>query len=330
MSELRANIVSGDWVIISSERAKRPADFKKVKGPKEIIPQRLKECPFCVGNEASSGEETFRIGDAKSWQVRSIYNKFPALSPKTSLSRHTGGIYNLITGFGFHEVMVEHPRHDLTISLMSDTDVENIIKAYRQRYLSLEGQKGIDAVVIFKNQGAQAGASLIHPHSQVIATPIVPPQLRHRMEHAAQYFDAEGKCILCTMLNEELSGKKRIVLETENFVSFIPFASAAPFIIWIVPRRHMSSFGAIDDTELKDLARNLKTVLGKLYRSLDNPDFNYTIRSVPVREKGVEYFHWYISIVPRIANPAGFELGSGIFINASIPEECAEFLRQSA
>ncbi len=329
MSELRNNIISGDWVIISSERAKRPKDFRKAKQEKTALPQYQKECPFCVGNEAASGEETFRIGGEKSWLVRSLYNKFPALSPKESLSRHIGDIYNSITGFGFHEVVVEHPRHDLVTALMPDGDVENIIKTYKNRYQALESEKEMDAIIIFKNQGAQAGASLVHAHSQIIATPIVPPELRHRMERAARYFDVAGKCIFCVMLEEELAQKKRIVMETDSFVSFIPFAPAVPFLTWIFPRRHMAAFNEINDREIKDLARHLKSVLSKLYHALDNPDFNYTMRSVPVREKGIEYFHWYMSIVPRITNPAGFELGSGIFINASIPEECAEFLRQA-
>ena len=330
MSELRYNAISGDWVIIASERAKRPKDFKKPAQAKDAIPQYQKECPFCVGNETASGEETFRLGDKKSWQVRCIYNKFPALSPKEDISRHVDGLYNSATGYGFHEVLVEHPRHDLTIPLMPDENVENIVKTYKSRYMVLESQKSIEAITIFKNQGPQAGASLTHPHSQIIATLIVPPDIRRKMERAALYFDVTGKCIFCATLAEELSQKKRIVLETDNFVSFVPFASAMPFIIWIFPRRHTSSFGETSDTEIKDLSRHLKAVLGKLRRGLDNPDFNCTIRSVPVREKGAEYFHWFMNIVPRIANPAGFELGSGIFINASIPEECAEFLRQVA
>ena len=330
MSELRYNAISGDWVIIASERAKRPKDFKKSVKAGNAVPKFDKDCPFCVGNEAMSGEETFRLGDKKSWHVRCIYNKFPALSPKEAPLRHDGGLYNSAAGYGFHEVLVEHPRHDLAIPLMPDEDVENIIKTYKARYTTLEAQKGVEAITIFKNQGAQAGASLTHPHSQVIATPIVPPDIRHKMERAASYFDSTGKCIFCATLAEELSQKNRIVLETGNFVSFVPFASAMPFIVWIFPRRHTPSFGEISDMEIKDLSRHLKTVLGKLRTGLDNPNFNYTIRSVPVREKGTEYFHYFLNIVPRIANPAGFELGTGIFINASTPEECAEFLRQVA
>lgn len=330
MSELRYNMISGDWVIIASERAKRPKDFKKTKQEEATRPQYQKECPFCAGNEATSGEETFRIGDKTLWKVRAVYNKFPALSPAENLSRHVGIINNFATGFGFHEVIVEHPRHDRIIPLMQDEEVADIMKAYKARYVQLKAQQNIEAVIVFKNQGSQAGASLVHAHSQVVATPIVPPGLRHRLEKAARYFDVTGRCVFCATLEEELLQKKRIVLETDSFVSFVPYAAAGPFLVWVFPKRHMPSFDMIDNAETEDMARHLKTVLGKFYRILDNPDFNYTIRSVPVRESGAEYFHWYLSIIPRIANPAGFELGSGIFINSSIPEECAEFLRQAA
>jgi UDPglucose--hexose-1-phosphate uridylyltransferase len=327
MSELRHNVITGDWVIIASERARRPADFKKARYSAAVVPAYQKDCPFCIGNEAVSGEETFRISDGGSWLVRCLYNKFPALSPKEDLARCSDSLYGSITGFGFHEVLVENTRHDVIIPLMPDVDVENVIGAYRSRYGVLERKNEVETIIIFKNQGPQAGASLVHPHSQIIATPITPPSLRHRVDRALRYFEAEGRCIFCDMLKRETEDKKRVILETDNFVSFVPFAPAAPFLTWIFPRRHIASFGEINDTELKDMSRHLKKILSKLYRGLDNPDYNFTIRSAPVREKAVKYFHWYLSIVPRIINPAGFELGSGIFINPSIPEECAEFLR---
>jgi UDPglucose--hexose-1-phosphate uridylyltransferase len=210
---------------------------------------------------------------------------------------------------------------------MADEDVVNILKSYKNRYEALGKKKGIEAITIFKNQGPSAGASQRHPHSQVIATPIVPPQLRNRIASAIAYFDVMGRCVFCDILESELKEGKRIILETEKFVAFIPYAPAGPFLTWIFPRRHTPSFSDIDDVELVDLAKNLKETLARLHYGLDNPDYNYTIRSMPVNEYGREYFHWYLTIVPRITQPAGFELGSGIFINASVPEECAEFLR---
>jgi len=211
---------------------------------------------------------------------------------------------------------------------MSDAEVQNVITAYKSRYEAVQKIKGVEAITIFKNHGPGAGTSLEHPHSQLIATPIVPPQIRNRIDNAIRYFDMVGACVFCHTMENELKEKERVVLETEKFVAFLPYAGASPFVIWICPRRHMSSFAFIDDEEAKDLAAVLKCVLRKLYYGLDNPDFNLTIRSIPVNENGVEYFHWYLSIIPRLSQPAGFELGAGMFINASIPEESAAFLRQ--
>lgn len=327
MSELRYSLVSGDWVVVATERAKRPKDFIKVKEKKEL-PAYKDSCPFCPGNEKLTPGETFRLGDDLAWKVRSVFNLYGALSPNTEHGRKLDGINLSMGGFGNAEVLIEHPLHNTIIPLMKDEEVENIIQMYKQRYIAMTRVEGIEAIIIFKNHGPMAGTSLEHPHSQMIATPIVPPQVRGRVEKAVHYFDMTGTCVFCKTLEEELKAKKRLVLETDKFVSFLPFAGASPFTIWIFPRRHMAYFAHINDEEIKDLAINLKNTLQRLYYGLDNPDFNYTIRSIPVKERGTEYFHWYISIIPRMTQPAGFELGSGMFINTALPEESAEFLRQ--
>lgn len=328
MSELRYNIVNREWVVIASERAKRPLDFKKPQKGIKSLPEFRQDCPFCPGNEGSLSDEIFRLGGSQAWKTRVITNKFPALSPKEKLTRDNNGIYHSISGYGNAEVIIESPKHNLCTAIMSDAEVEDIIRTYKSRYLSIEKQDGIEAIIIFRNHGPAAGTSLEHPHSQIIATPVVPPQIRNRMESAMHFFDTTGRCIICTALEDELTSKTRIVTENEKFVSFVPYAGAAPFVTWIIPRRHASSFGYIDDVEMGALANILRLTLAKLYIGLNDPDLNYTIRSVPVKEDGKEYFHWYLTIVPRITQPAGFELGSGIFINASLPEESAEFLRQ--
>ncbi|MEI8348550.1 MAG: galactose-1-phosphate uridylyltransferase [Candidatus Omnitrophota bacterium] len=327
MAELRYNLISREWVIIATERAKRPQDFVKVK--KEIKPMSAykENCPFCPGNENQTPQETFRLGPADSWKVRSVYNKFGALSKEAPRFRNMDGLSSSMGGFGDCEVIIEHPRHDTNIVFMNNEEVENIITAYKNRYESIQKEEGIENIVIFKNHGPAAGTSLEHPHSQLIATPIVPPQIRGRVERAVGYFDFTGQCLFCQTLQEELKSGERIILETEKFVSFIPYAAMSPFHVWIFPRRHAPSFGDISVEEIKDLAINLKTTLAKLYHGLDNPDYNYTIRSMPVNEKGTKYFHWYLSIIPRVSQPAGFELGSGMFINAALPEASAEFLR---
>lgn len=328
MSELRYNIINREWIVIATERAKRPHDFVKPQKDALPIPAFKQGCPFCPGSEGDLSDETFRIGDKEKWKTRSIYNKFPAFSPKEKLTRYNDGIYHSISGYGVAEVIIESPKHNLCIALMSDEEVEDIIRTYKSRYLSLREKEGIEAVVIFRNHGSGAGTSIEHPHSQLIATPIVPPQIRNRVESAMSFFDVTGKCIFCATLEQELAAKKRIVSDNGTFVSFVPYAGAAPFITWIFPRRHMSSFGDMNDAEVKGLASMLRLTISKLYYGLNNPDFNYMIRSIPVKEDGKAYFHWYLSIVPRITLPAGFEVGSGIFINSSLPEESAEFLRQ--
>lgn len=328
MSELRFNTISREWVVIATERAKRPRDFIKEKTAAKPLPEYRADCPFCVGNEKLSPEETFSIIKQGKWVVRSIPNKFPALSAQQKLERKPDIFHNSISGFGMHEVIIENPRHNTMIPLMSDDEVLDVIKVYKSRYDYIKSIKGIEAITIFKNHGIAAGTSQEHPHSQLIATPIVPPQIRNRVDGAMRYFDLMGGCVFCQTLERELRDKVRIVMESEKFVSFMPYAGAGPFVIWIYPRRHMASFSRIDDAEMRDLARSLRAVLCKLYYGLGNPDYNYTIRSMPAHENDAEYFHWYISVIPRITQPAGFEMGSGIFINTSLPEESAEFLRQ--
>lgn len=327
MPELRQNLISGEWVIISTERAKRPEDFVKVKKEKVELPVYKENCPFCPGNEAMTPSENYRVGDEKKWKVRVTYNKFPALSAQGERTRKIDGMYHSMNGVGIHEVIVENPRHNTLTALMSDEEVTDIIRTYKNRFIFIQKDNRVEAVIIFKNHGVSAGTSLEHPHSQLIATPIVPPQVRYRLAQAIHYFDDTGRCIFCDTIDNELKTKARIVLETEYFISFVPYAALSPFHMWIFPKRHMASFIEINEDEIKDMAKNLKTTLAKLYYGLDNPDFNYTIRSIPTCEKGNEYFHWYISLIPRITQTAGFELGSGMFINVALPEKSAEYLR---
>jgi UDPglucose--hexose-1-phosphate uridylyltransferase len=265
------------------------------------------------------------VGDQ--WRVRVVDNKYPALSPDGERLRKMNGIYRSMTGVGIHEVIIEHRRHDLPPALFSADDLAAVFRAYRQRYDEIRKDQRIEAIIIFKNHGERAGTSLVHPHAQLAATPVVPTQIRTRVEEAIRYFDDTGECVFCRTLREELLARERIVCETGHFVAFIPYAALSPFHMWIFPRRHESSFDEVFDAEIEDLASNLKTVLGKLYYGLNNPDFNYSIRSLPTRDRHTDYFHWYITIIPRVSRTAGFELGSGMFINSSVPEESAEFLR---
>jgi len=328
MPELRYNTATGDWVIFATERAKRPHDFIKGKKEEKIIPEHKDDCPFCPGNENKTPGEVFRLCDGDKWRVRCVPNLFGALSPKDSTQRKIDGIYISMGGFGNHEVIIENTRHNTNIALMSVEEVEDIIRTYKSRYVSLEGVQGIEAIIIFKNHGPAAGTSLEHPHSQLIATPIIPPHIRGRIEIAEDYFEKTGSCVFCKTIEEELKVKTRVIIETDNFVSFLPYAGMGPFVTWICPKRHMPGFSEIDDNEMRDLAYILKNTIQRLYYGLDNPDFNYVLRSYALKEGNVKFLHWYLNIIPRLSQPAGFELGSAMFINTSLPEESAEFLRQ--
>ncbi|MDX2255131.1 MAG: galactose-1-phosphate uridylyltransferase [Pseudanabaenaceae cyanobacterium bins.39] len=333
MSHLRQNTITKDWVIYATERAKRPHEFAQpIDNTLTDLPVYKPNCPFCKGNETISATESeteyLRIEDETGWRVRIIPNKYPALSPIGEFVRHSQGIRRSISGIGYHEVLIEHPDHNAILALMQIKDIKNILQAYRQRYNVICQDNRIESIIIFKNHGESAGSSLVHPHSQITATPVVPSQIRQRIVEATHYFDDTGECLFCVTLADELAAQERIILETEHFVAFIPYAALSPFHIWIFPRRHSSCFGEINDLELHDLAQVLKTVLGKLFYGLNNPPFNYTIRSIPTEVKQAKYFHWYLAIVPRVSKAAGFELGSGMYINTAMPEDSAQFLRE--
>ena len=328
MPEIRQNIVTRDWVIIATERAKRPEDFVKREQAKKDIPAFRKDCPFCPGNEDKTPDEIFRIGSGEQWQIRVIPNKFAALSREGKLERKIEGTKRVISGIGIHEVVVETPQHNLTTALLEKDQIKNIFKTYKERYNTIyQKDERIKLVTIFKNHGEGAGTSLEHPHSQIIGTPVTPTHIRYRDEEALRYFDDTGECVFCKVLKDELNDGARIILETKYFISFIPYAALSPFHTWVFPKNHSSCFGTTPDEKMDDLAEIMKGTLGKIYYGLDNPDYNYVIRSNSEDGTNLEHFHWYISIVPRISKMAGFELGSGMFINASLPEESAKFLR---
>jgi UDPglucose--hexose-1-phosphate uridylyltransferase len=325
--ELRQNIITREWVIIATERARRPDEFVRPKKAITPVPAFDPGCPFCPGNESMSSAETYRIPEGEGWKVRVVGNKFPALSREGDRVRRIDGVYRSMSGVGFHEVVVEHRRHDLSPALYSVEDLAKVIRVYRQRYMQMRKDPRVEAIIVFKNHGESAGTSLAHPHSQITATPIVPTQVRHRMDEAIRFFDETGECVFCTTLRSELADGIRIVASTDSFVAFIPYAALSPFHLWIFPVRHCSSFDEIEEYEITDLAATLRTVLGKLYHGLNNPDYNFSIRSIPAREGQREFFHWYLTVIPRIVRTAGFEIGSGMYINTTLPEESARFLR---
>jgi UDPglucose--hexose-1-phosphate uridylyltransferase len=326
MPEIRYNVITREWVVIATERAKRPDQFTR-KEPKKVLPAHDPKCPFCPGNEAMTPPATFAIPDHTNWKVRVTPNKFAALSPTGERTRTVKGIRRTVNGVGIHEVIVETPPHNLTMAQLNDRDVELIVDAYLERFKYASADPRVEQVTIFKNHGDAAGTSLEHPHSQLIATPIITSQLRERLSNALSHFDEFGECIFCRVLDQELEDGARIVLETQHFVAFVQFAAYTPFAFLIMPRRHMPCIAEMTDAEAADLAKALRLALAKLFHGLGDPDYNYVIRTAPLEYYGVKYYHWYLSVIPRLTKLAGFELGSGMFINVGLPEENAAFLR---
>ncbi len=326
MPELRQNRITKEWVIIATDRAKRPEELVGKKSV-QVFPHYAEKCPFCPGNEKLAPPEVLRFPGDGSWRVRVVPNKYAALSREGELTRKVERSKRTMNGVGIHDVFVETPDHAMTMALLSEDHISEVLRAYLERFKAVSADPRIAHVTIFKNHGINAGTSLEHPHSQMIATPVISSHVRGRLHEALRHYDEFGECIFCTVLEEELREGVRTIVEGKHFVAYTPFAAGSPFLTHIFPRRHMASFGDTNPEELRDLARVLRRVLGKLYVGLENPDYNFTVRTAPAETAGVLYYHWYLSIIPRITRVAGFELGSGMFINPVLPEAAAEFLR---
>jgi UDPglucose--hexose-1-phosphate uridylyltransferase len=327
MSEFRQNIASGEWVIISPERARRPADYHS-KEPKPALPPYSENCPFCHGNEHKCETPVYEKTSDDKWSLRVVPNIYAAVQSKNTPERKKAGLYLHTTGYGVAEVIIESPEHNANIAFLPLEHAVEIVRAYRFRFNALYCDPNIAIVNIFKNHGASAGASLTHPHSQIIATMVSPPHTTDQIVYARRAFNTWGRCIYCDVLAEEIRVKERLVMETDHFIAFCPFASKHPYDVRIFPRRHSALFGTITPEEEKDFAFILQTVLRKMYLLLDNPDYNYYICSVPNSDGLVQYYHWYLVITPRLVQTAGFELGTRIYINPSLPETCAAELRE--
>lgn len=328
MSELRQNIATKEWVIIAPERSNRPEDFVRPPNGRKPRAQHSADCPFCPGHEHETPPEHDAVCDDQGqWQVRVVANKYPAVANTGDVVYSEIGTQRRLTGVGLHDVIIETPRHDLGLHAQEPAHIEHILDVFKSSYLSAMADPRIELVTLFKNHGISAGMSLEHPHSQMIATPVVPAHVRLRVQEAMRFYDDHHQCVYCTMLADERRSGERILVETEHFIAFVLFAASSPFHTWIVPKRHQSAYSEVTHEELHDLAKVLSTVLRKLHRGLDDPDYNFVIRSHPGTPTTNPFFHWYLSIIPRVSTSAGFELGSGMHINTVRPETAAEFLR---
>jgi len=331
LPELRKDPITGRWVIIATDRAMRPADFIR----ESVEPKGGRICPFCPGNEQKTPPEILAYrpeGGARNqpgWSLRVIPNKFPVLRVEGELSRHGEGLYDRMNGVGAHEVVIETPEHTATLGQLSEKQIEQVLWAFRDRILDLKKDIRLNYILIFKNHGESAGSNLEHCHSQLIALPVVPKRVREELDGAKRYFDFKERCIFCDIARQETETGARSLLETDHHLAFAPYASRFPFETWILPRRHHSHFELADPPAIQNLAWVLRAVMRKIDKVLEKPAYNLMIHSAPIQEGSMAHYHWHIEIIPKLTRVAGFEWGTGFYINPTPPETAAQFLRDA-
>ncbi|MDI6709720.1 MAG: galactose-1-phosphate uridylyltransferase [Bacillota bacterium] len=331
MPEWRKDPVVNRWVVIATERAKRPTDYRCTVD--ELNPQA---CPLCVGHEGQTPPEilAFRepgtAADREGWWVRVVPNKFPAVRADERLFSWWDGVYEAMNGVGAHEVIVETTEHVNSLATQSDKQVEEVVWAWRARLLDLRKDSRLKYILIFKNKGRVGGASLEHAHSQLIATPMVPVDIAQEVTGAEEYRRQKGTCVYCDVIAQETAQDQRVVIDGERFISLAPFASRFPFEMWILPKRHQPDFGQIVEEDVRDLARILRSSLGKLAATVCDPPYNILLHTAPVNVEDTGHYHWHLEILPRLTVMAGFELGTGYFINPTPPELAARALRDAS
>ena len=330
MPELRKDPITGRWVIIATDRARRPTDFVR----EQVVPRGVRACPFCPGSEQRTPPEVlaFRDGSAPNesgWTLRVIPNKFPALRVEGTIERQGEGLYDKMTGIGAHEVIIETPNHMLTLADLPEKRIEDVFWAFRDRVLDLKKDRRLHYILLFKNHGEAAGSSLEHTHSQLIALPVVPKRVQEEMTGARRYYDFKERCIYCDIVRQEIDTGTRIVLETDQYLAIAPYAPRFPFETWIVPRVHHSHFEDTEASSIQNLAWVFRALLRKIDRVLERPPYNMVIHTSPIQEGPNPYYHWHIEMIPKLTKVAGFEWGTGFYLNPTPPEEAAAFLREA-
>lgn len=336
VSELRHDPVQRRWVIVASERGKRPIDFRVAAS----VPDQGGNCPFCAGREHLTPKEIARYGGGAggTWKVRVIPNKFPALRVEGELERAAAGQYDRMAGIGAHEVIVETPEHGRELADLPAEHVALVLRAYRDRIQDLRNDLRLRYILVFKNSGKDAGASLTHSHSQVMATPVTPRTVGMELVSAREHYQLKERCIFCDIMEAEHLDGSRVVLLDTHFATHCPYASRFPFEMAVYPRRHMADFVNCDDETLLYLAQHLKEVLRRMNKALNNPSYNMVLHTAPCvggAPTKRSYWdtleadwHWHFEILPRISNVAGFEWGTGFYINPTPPEDAAAFMRK--
>ncbi len=335
MSELRQRLDTGEWVIMAPERLKG-RELQKEKNPlQDVYPAYEKNCPFCFGNDDRyTNIEIDRINspDTNDWTVRCVENKFQIFSnheraPIESSEYPRNGIYHKYSRYGNHELVIESAEHNKTLGIMNHDEASNIIEMYYRRYKALNNGENRQTV-LFKNHGNLSGASQKHPHSQIVSMMVVPEYIRFLVDNAMRYYDRNGRCVFCKIIENEINNEERLVYHNDKFVAIVPYASSVPFEIEIYPKRHEGGFDIMPGEDIVELSDCLRVVVSKLYQALSNPDYNIIFRNPPYHLSSILPYHWHLKVIPYLSMPGGFELGSGMRVNVMMPEDSADILRK--
>lgn len=329
MPELRKDPILGRWIIISKERGKRPTDF--------IVERNASKggfCPLCPGNENTTPPEVLAYGrsnpnpNTPGWSLRVVPNKYPALVIEGNLDKEGEGLYDKMNGIGAHEVIIESPNHDEAFTYLPHDRMQQVFLAFRDRLNDLSKDPRFRYVMIFKNFGQAAGASLEHSHSQLVALPILPRMIVSELEGSQSYFRYKERCIFCDIIRQELNQDVRIVCQNEHFITITPYAPRSPFEMWLLPKRHSSSYTSLDEQAFASLTRLFSETMRRLDRCLPDVPYNFVLHTSPLQSTPLEHFHWHFEIMPKLTSIAGFEWGSGFYINPTPPEDAATYLRE--
>jgi UDPglucose--hexose-1-phosphate uridylyltransferase len=330
LPELRRDPITGRWVIIATERAKRPSDFCL-----ENAPIQSGFCPFCEGNESKTPPEilAYRTNgsgpNSPGWNVRVVPNKFPALGIEGQLNRKGEGLFDKMNGIGAHEVIVETPAHNQTLATLPERRIEDVLWAFRDRIVDLKKDRRFRYILIFKNHGSAAGASLEHTHSQLIALPIVPKRVFEELEGSKNYYNYKERCIYCDIVRQERESGIRVIAENKDFVTLAPYAPRFPFETWLLPTEHESAFEDAPSQTHENLSKALKNLMVRVDKVLEKPAYNLVLHTSPLTESSNDYYHWHLEMMPKLTRVAGFEWGTGFYINPTPPEEAAKYLREA-
>jgi UDPglucose--hexose-1-phosphate uridylyltransferase len=327
MRELRRDQIHQRWVVISTENIKEPSDFNIEE---EIIRDKDR-CPFCPGKENEDLPEIYSVKKENKWLVRVIPDKSPIFI-EGKLDRRAAGIYDKMNGVGAHELVIEDPSH-IDWTIMDREQIKRVIKVYKKRHLDLRKDIRIRQIVVVKNYG-EASSILLHPHSHIVALPVIPKGVEEEIQGAVSYFNYKERCVFCDIVKEEIKVEKRIIYENEGFITFSPFASRFPFEAWIMQKRHLADFGNIDDENIDALAESLKIYMTKIKKVLDDPSFSLILHTAPIWKNRIDgdynmEYHWHIEVIPKLMKIAGFEWGTGFFTNPTPPELATKFLREA-